>query len=186
MPKMYYIHHLFENIERNYRYFLLAMGALSQKEIQEAVIRAWPTASIETSVKFDNYSGLTFEPKVTVQQFNNEFCVNNIGCQTTLNFNKLLVTQARMMAVYIYQTIEESKYKNKINRELDNFIFHIRNAAAHDNKFLIRKRQAEIACWRNKSVDISMQGDEVFGSFICPADIILLISDISCELKEIT
>ena len=181
----YFIHPLFRNIERNFRYFLVSMGAISQKEIQEAVKKAWPTISIGTTILFDGNSCLIFDVAKTIGDYNREFGVKYDGGNTFANLNSILETQARLMIIYVYDVIVGSSYNGRVRRELNNFLYHIRNAAAHDNRFVIRKRQTERAEWRGKVINPSLQGQLVFNKFVSPADIILLILDVSEELKRV-
>ena len=187
IEQSYYIHPLFSEIERYFRYLLISMGMLTQKAGQVGVQKSWPTIDIQTSVNFDGNTVLYFSVNKAIKQFNQEFNVQNSSQSTTANLNAILKTQARLMVVYLYQIIngDESPYKTMVRRDLDNFIYHIRNAAAHDNKFHIFKRKNEKAEWRGKVIDDSMQGKVVFNDFICPADIIVLMSDLSRELRRI-
>ena len=141
--------------------------------------------ALDTSVSFDGFTAFVFEPKDALDQFNSEFQVKHQNHQTSAKIYQLLKTQARMMLIFLDDVIEQSQYNNKLPRALDNFLYHLRNGAAHNGKFLLRRRGNEIAEWRGKTIDQSMNDREIFGTFMCPADVLLLIVDVSAEMKRI-
>jgi hypothetical protein len=69
--------------------------------------------------------------------------------------------------------------------EIYNFVIHLRNGAAHNNKFRIDKKDEPDRTWRGKVIKRSkQQGKEVFPSFINPFELPILVSDLSNELKK--
>ncbi|MFH1089062.1 MAG: hypothetical protein V1716_01405 [Candidatus Uhrbacteria bacterium] len=179
----FYIHPIFSEIESGFRFFLLSIGMLTQKSFQECAVQTWPTLTINATIHFDNYTILSFSSRSVVDQFNEKFNIVDDGKQTKADLNLILQTQAKLMAVYLYETLYRSEYKGLITKKLDNFIYHIRNAAAHNNLIEIKKRIGEPAEWRGKSIDESKEGKLVFNELMNAGDVILLIVDLSAELK---
>lgn len=181
----FYIHPIFSDIESTFRFFLLSIGVLGQKDLQAVVVSCWPNISVGTTAAFEGFAGLTIDTKLTIEQFNKTFSVAHRDGKTTLNIDPLLKTQARLMAVYMYETICQSEYKGAVPEELNNFLYHIRNAAAHDNVIKRFKKSEKVASWREKTIDEATENKEVFNSFVNAADIIALMIDLSDIFKRI-
>jgi len=91
------------------------------------------------------------------------------------------------MAIAIFDIVQFSQYHNLLkNTEIFKFAKHIRNGAAHDNKFKISPTIKKSISWRDKTISNSLNNTKVFPDFINAGTLIHLMSDISeiIEKKE--
>lgn len=89
-------------------------------------------------------------------------------------------------AVFAFESIKETKkYDNIKNQAIVNFLRHLRNAAAHGNKFnFIDSRSGKfidpgIIEWNGKIVRKELQGQTAFPDFFAQGDFAYLFEDIS-------
>lgn len=160
-----------------------------QSDFQNALIAAHKgeKSLIEISVDFNNFKSIQYDVKDVLGSFNTDVNLQKKEDQIKGNIKSLLNFQARQMVIYLFDILQNSKYNKYLNRtEIFKFIKYIRNGAAHNNKFNFDKPLKNSIRWRNKVLDNSLKGKEVFPSFITPGDLILLISDISHLISDIS
>ena len=103
-------------------------------------------------------------------------------------FKKSLINICKIITIAAKDIIwNESDFKDvKKSSELQ-FLYHLRNASAHDNVFSWghQKWQRDKTIkqfpikWRNKIIKEEMEGDELYFNFLSSADLFLLLEDIS-------
>jgi len=94
-----------------------------------------------------------------------------------------------MIIVFTYESLKSSSHFEKVkDKEEVKFLRHLRNAAAHGNKFHFyngtRLADPGIVSWRTKTIDISIQGQTAFPNFFKHGDLGFLLEDISSIVKE--
>lgn len=92
----------------------------------------------------------------------------------------------RLMVISLFNILEFSSYNNALNPEsIYKFAKHLRNGAAHNNRFHIAPPLQRPILWRNKTINNSLNGAQVFTDFVDPGLLMLLMSDISKLIGEI-
>ena len=192
MESNYYIHPFLSLIERTLRYNIVALGMMCMPELQQAFVEGNPQILLAAKGKYGNHDAMVFETKKATEQFNKEMSINKSGEKIEAKLRMPLQGEARKMIIYLYDLLENSAYYPCLQRK-DGFEFlrHLRNGAAHDNKFDFKGHMnnslnepiTEIQ-WREMKITQDMENTEVFDLFIAPADLIVLISDISKLLKS--
>ena len=88
---------------------------------------------------------------------------------------------------------EHPDFSSTENVELLQFFRHIRNAAAHENQFYFgvgKQRDRTLAGlpvrWRNKTIDASLEGTQLFHRFLGAGDLLFLLSDVSALARPST
>ena len=88
---------------------------------------------------------------------------------------------------------EHPDFANAKNEELLRFLRHVRNAAAHDNRFYFgagKQRDRTLdglpVRWRTKTIDASLEGKQLFHNFLGAGDLLFLLSDVSALASPIT
>ncbi len=64
------------------------------------------------------------------------------------------------------------------------FLRHLRNAAAHGNRFNIRSSKSLPLKWRNKVISPQLNGKRLYFDFMAPGDLFILMEDISRLVKR--
>jgi hypothetical protein len=84
------------------------------------------------------------------------------------------------MAIALFNILENSEYHRKVkSTEIYKFAKHIRDGAAHGNRFYLKHPLKNPVSWRDKKIISSLNQKIVFPDFISPASLLLLMSDIS-------
>jgi hypothetical protein len=112
--------------------------------------------------------------------------------QETPLFSKTLTDFYRILTIAVKDIVwEETDFKNLLQTDPLQFLRHIRNACAHQNKFFFghgRERENTLkklpVTWRSKVIDVSLENSPLFMSFMGPGDLFLLLSDISNLVKK--
>lgn len=98
---------------------------------------------------------------------------------------------ACMIAVFAFEYLKNHPRFNEIREmEVVNFLRHLRNAAAHGNKFCFtdskskKFRNPGIVSWRSKTIDKKLEGEVAFPNFFPAGDFAYLFEDITKILKE--
>jgi|GEM_PF-1165883 len=96
-----------------------------------------------------------------------------------------------MMVIFAYENIKDLTNFHKIeNIEIIKFLRHLRNAAAHGNRFhFINSRSKKIidpgiVIWRTKTIDKSLHDQKAFPNFFPHGDFPYLFEDITKILKQ--
>jgi len=160
---------LFDPIKKNFEFFILGIGFVSQKNFQKLFLLSHP----ELTPLVNTYN----------QEVNLRIEGNTVKSKTSLYW----INIGRLMAIAIFDIVQFSQYHNLLkNTEIFKFAKHIRNGAAHDNKFKISPTIKKSISWRDKTISNSLNNTKVFPDFINAGTLIHLMSDISeiIEKKE--
>lgn len=187
------IHQIFKIIEDSFMFFMVGQNMMAIPSFQKALVKLHDgrMGQIQTSVKFEDESAIKFETSYALNRFNKVTGMKEIGKSVECNIGPLLVQQGILLSIAIFNILESSSYNKKISRSsLFRFSKHLRNGAAHGNKFNFSKETSEklkqsTVCWRGKEIKETLHGETVFGNFIYLPDLIVLIHDISEELDRI-
>jgi len=184
-----YIHPIFYELQNNFRFFLVGINMMSMPDFQRILVDSHKgkMSEIEISVQYNNLKCLQYDVKNVFNSFNLAVALRKVGEKVEANIKNLIIFQARQCAVSLFDILQNSTFNECINKgEIFKFAKHIRNGAAHNNKFTFdNKAKSELpVTWKNKTIDYSLHNSDVFGKFLAPADLILLISDISNIIKN--
>jgi len=130
------------------------------------------TAS-DKSIKVDKSAFVAFE--------------SDAGVPGTPLFASTLANLCRVLTISAKDIIEEQPdFASVKSVELFQFLRHVRNAAAHENRFYFgvgKQRDRTLTglpvTWRNKQVDAAVEGKQLFHGFLGAADLLFLLSDVS-------
>lgn len=157
---------IFEPIKKIFEFFILAVGFVAQQDFQKVFSQTHPEL-----VPFI----ITYNQEVNLRREG-----NSIKSDNGLYF----VNIGRLMAISIFDILQASQYNKLLNNtEIFKFAKHVRNGAAHSNKFNITSPIKTPISWRDKTITNSLNDSIVFPDFINPIILISLMSDIS-ELIE--
>lgn len=184
-----YIDPIFHDILNNFRFFFAGINMMTMPEFQKALIDTHKGSKsvLDTSVKYDDFKNVQYDIKDVFSEFNKEVELKIDGKLVNANINKLMNFQARQIAISMFEVMQYSKFISIVSQKsIFKFLKHIRNGAAHNNKFNFdEKTKSELPIsWKNKTIEANLHGDEVFNKFLSPADLILLISDLSEIIKS--
>lgn len=163
------VHLLFEPIKKLFEFYILGIGFIGMPDFQREFLRAHP--------------GM----KSLVDAYNKEVNLRVEGTQVKLSSKLYLIHIGRLMALAIFDFLQFSPFQKRLSgTEIFRFTKHIRNGAAHNNKFNFNEQELlkKPARWKDKIIDSSLKGKSVIPDFINPTELIFLISDIS-DLIEI-
>lgn len=163
------VHPLFEPIKKLFEFYILGIGFVGMPDFQREFLKVHP--------------GM----KPLVDVYNKEVNLRIEGSQIKLSSKLYLVHIGRLMAIAIFDFLQSSPFnKGFSGTEIFRFARHIRNGAAHNNKFNFEEYELieKPAQWKDKSIDSSLKGKSVIPDFITPTELIFLMSDIS-DLIEI-
>jgi hypothetical protein len=170
------VHPLFEPIKKLLEFMIFGNGFLIMPEFQKAFLNINPAA------------------KPILDEYNKEVKLTVKGNEIHANMQLYLIHAGRLMAIAIFDFLQFSEY-NKYLSQTDIFKFakHIRNGAAHNNKFFFdAKSKRELLKkpikWNSKIIVSSLMGKTVFPDFINSFSLLYLIQDISkmIESKQTT
>lgn len=160
---------LFDPIKKIFEFFILGVGFVGQKDFQKIFLQSHPDLA----------------PLVRI--YNQEVNLRIEGRSVKSEAGLYWVNIGRLMAIAIFGILQYSKYHNIVkNTEIFKFAKHIRNGAAHDNKFDITPPIKNSISWRDKTISQSLHNTTVFPDFMNPGLLIHLMADISeiIEKKE--
>jgi len=190
MNKNIYIHPIFHDLLDNFRFFLVGINMMSMPDFQKALTvgHKGEKSELEISVKYDDLKCVKYDIRDIFSSFNKAVGLKLVGDKVNANIIGLMNFQARQIVISLFNILENSRFYNSINqKEVFKFTKHIRNGAAHNNKFNFdEKAKLELPVkWRDKTINPPLHNTEVFNKFLTPADLILLTSDISDIIKNI-
>lgn len=178
-------HPILKDIESIFWFFLLSIRALSDFDIQNILKTKNNTqdgyASFNQMLeKFNKATNLKIEKN------------GNIAT-SKLNILNEMTLMGKAMAILTYDFLSLSKYNAKINQDNEfQFLRHIRNGAAHYNKFNLKDEdgvwkieEGKIIEWNGKQISRELHGKEVFNGFISIFDIFILAKHFSDKLTSI-
>lgn len=158
---------IFEDIEKMFEFYLLSTAFITQRKLQEIMI--------------DNYPAL----ERFIDSFNEAVELKEKDSKINAETKFYLVNTARIMSIAIYDILIFSEYHKYIQREeIFRFVKHIRNGAAHNNKFYFSSSLTNIVTWRDLRITDSLKGKGVFPEFISPQHLIFLMKDISDIIEK--
>ncbi|MFA6131187.1 MAG: hypothetical protein WC730_02925 [Patescibacteria group bacterium] len=161
------LNHLFVPVKKIFEFFILGIGFVSQKDFQKAFLLVHP--------------GLA----PLVNTYNQEVNLQIEGCSVTSETKLYWINIGRLMAIAIFDILQCSEYHNAVkNTEIFKFAKHIRNGAAHDNKFDLNPPIKKSITWRQYTIDQSLNNQTVFPDFISSATLIHLMADISVVIEK--
>ena len=170
------IHPLFEPIKRMFEFVIVGNGFMAMPDFQRAFLAVNPAA------------------KPIIDDYNKQVNLRVKGSKIHTNIQPYLVYLGRLMAVAIFDFLQFSEYNSRLSQtDIFKFAKHIRNGAAHNNKFFFdakskRELLKKTIQWSDKVIDISLSGKTVVPDFINAFSLLYLIQDISkiIESKSIT
>ena len=171
---------------------MVGINMMSIPDFQKALIvsHKGKLGELEISVEYEDMKCIKSDVRDILNSFNKIVGLELVGDKVKANIIGLMNFQARQIAISLFDIIQFSKYQNYIiknNFTLFKFTKHIRNGAAHNNKFFFdEKSKLDLPVdWRGKTIEESFHLQKVvFNEFLTPADLILLISDFSLVIKN--
>lgn len=178
-------HPVLKDIENIFWFFLLSMRTLSDYDVQ-GILRTKNSAQEgyqsfnEMLDKFNEATDLHIEKKENI-------------ASSKLNILKEMIFMGKAMAVLTYDFLSLSSYNANINKDEEfQFLRHIRNGAAHNNKFNLKDEkgewkigETELIKWNDMEISRKLQGSVVFNDFISLFSIFLLARHFSERLIAI-
>jgi hypothetical protein len=192
MEKEIYTHPIFHDLLNNFRFFFAGINMMCKLDFQKALIDSHKgeKSELEISAKYDDLNCLKYDIRDIFTSFNKAVKLELVGDKVKANIIDLMNFQARQIAISLFDILQFSKYRNfvvKNDINLFKFTKHIRNGAAHNNKFFFdaKSKLGLPVEWRGKTIENSFHCKKiVFNEFLTPADLILLIADISSGIKS--
>lgn len=178
-------HPVLKDIENMYWLFLLSIRTLSDYDVQN-ILRT--KNSIQEGYLSFNHMLDKFN-KVT------DLHIEKTGNVTTskMNILKEMIFMGKAMVILTYDFLSLSGYNANINKDEEfQFLRHIRNGAAHNNKFNFKNEDGswkigenETIKWNNMEISRKLQGDIIFDDFISLFNVFLLAKYFSDRLVKI-
>ncbi len=187
--KEIFIHEIFRPIEENFRFFFVGMNMMVMKDFQRVLVdhhkKERGMLELGLSVDFNGLPVIKYAAQSAIQDFNVRASVKFAGARVQADLSPLINWQARMMMVGISDITLYSKYhKYWVKEDIFRFVKHIRNGSAHNNSFYFEHCLDAPVIWRNKTIDNTLAGKEVFPSFITVADLVILMHDLSESIND--
>ncbi len=178
-------HDVLKDIENMYWFFLLSIRALSDYDVQN-ILRTKNSTQ-------EGY--LTFNHMLDKFNKATDLRIEKTGNVATskLNILKEMVFMGKAMAILTYDFLSLSTYNANINKDEGfQFLRHIRNGAAHNNRFNLKDEKGEwkieeneIIKWNGMEISRKLQGSTVFNDFISLFSVFLLAKHFSERLIKI-
>ncbi len=178
-------HPILKDIENIFWFFLLSIRTLSDSDIQNILktknsTQAGYACFNQMLDKFNKTTNLNIEK-------------NGDITTSKLNISKEMIFTGKAMAILTYDFLSLSSYNATINKDNEfKFLRHIRNGAAHNNKFNLKDengdwkiKEDEIIKWNDKEINQKLQGKIIFNDFLSVFDIFLLAKHFSDKLNLI-
>ena len=161
------VHPIFEPIKKLLEFYILGIAFVGQFEFQEVLLKNHP------------------EFKPFINRYNAEVNLRREGLSVKSQTKTYMVGIGRTMAIAFFDILQSSEYQNDLCEEyIFKFAKHIRNGAAHNNRFnIVPAIESEIH-WRDKIIKNELNGTLVIPDFINPMMLIPLMSDISELIYE--
>lgn len=114
------------------------------------------------------------------------------GLEQPALFNQTLINFYRVFTIAVKDIIcEEADFSQLLDKPELQFLKHLRNASAHNNRFYWgragQQRKNTIkglpVIWRGKEINETLENTPLYMNFLMPGDIFLLLSDISALSK---
>jgi len=158
---------LFDPIKKIFEFFILGIGFVGQEKFQTVFLQSHP------------------ELAPFVNTYNQEVNLRVEGRSVKSETKLYWVNIGRLMAIAIFDILQCSKYHNAVkNTEIFKFAKHIRNGAAHDNKFDLNPPIKNSITWQQYTINQSLNNKTVFPDFISSVTLIHLMADISEVIEK--
>lgn len=178
-------HPVLKDIENMHWFFLLSIRTLSDYDVQ-SIMRTKNNAQ-------EGYS--SFNEMLDKFNKTTDLRMEKTGNVVTskLNILKEMVFMGKTMAILTYDFLSLSSYNARINKDEEfQFLRHIRNGVAHNNKFNLKDAkgdwkigESEIVKWNDMKINRELQGSVVFNDFISLFGIFMLAKHFSERLIKI-
>lgn len=156
------LHPLFDPIKKMYEFYVLGCVFVIQQGFQELVLQSHS------------------ELKPLIETYNRVVNRKIEGTRVKGNPKMYYVNICRLMAIAIFNILQCSKYHNVVKKtEIFKFAKHIRNGAAHENKFYLTPPITDSITWRKFTINQSLNNTIVFPDFMGAETLIFLMQDIS-------
>ena len=168
------VHPLFEPIKKHFEFVIFGHGFMARPDFQKVFLSINPGA------------------QSIISDYNKEVKLTVKGSEIHANIQTYLIYVGRLMAIAIFDFLQFSEYNKYLSRtDIFRFAKHIRNGAAHNNKFFFdAKSKKELLKkpikWNDKVIVSSLMGKAVIPDFINACSLLYLMQDISkmIESKE--
>lgn len=158
---------LFDPIKKIFEFFVLGVGFIGRKDFQTIFLKSYPDLT------------------PFVNTYNQEVNLRIEGNSVKSKAKLYWVNIGRLMAISIFDILQCSKYHNNVkNTEIFKFAKHIRDGAAHDNKFNLHPPIKNPISWKEYTIIQNLDTKIVFPDFITPPMLIHLMSDISEVIEK--
>lgn len=179
------LHPILKDIENMFWLFLLSVRTLSDHDVQN-ILRT--KNSMQEGYlcfnsmldKFNKATDLHIEKTIN-------------GMTSKMNILNEMIFMGKAMAILTYDFLSLSSYNTIINKDNEfQFLRHVRNGAAHSNKFNLKDEKGEwkigeneIIKWNNMEISRKIHGKKVFNDFISFFGVFLVAKHFSERLKNI-
>lgn len=166
------VHPLFEPIKKLFEFVIFGNGFMMMPDFQKAFLNINPSAQF------------------IIDDYNKEVNLTVDGSKIHTNIQTYLIYTGRLMAIAIFDFLQFSEYHKYLSQtDIFKFAKHIRNGAAHNNKFFFNaKSKKELLKrpikWNDKIIDVSLMGKTVISDFVNPMHLLYLMQDISKIIEE--
>lgn len=161
------VHAIFEPIRSLLEFYTLGVLFVGQPDFQKSLLEIHPDLAI------------------FVDRYNKKVNLRREGLSIKSHGGAYWVSLGRMMAIALFDILQFSKYQNDLNKEeVFKFTKHIRNGAAHNNRFHFKEPLKNPIQWQDKVIYDSLKGTPVFPNFINPIELIFLMADISDIIRK--
>ncbi len=175
-------HPVLKDIENFFGFLILSNAALANPAVQDAIKQQNEPNILSMLEKFNQWTCLRTE----INHFTNQY-------KTNMKPLNLFILCGKLMAINCYELLKASNYYSNLkDTEEFKFLYHIRNGAAHNNKFHFKNSRCEwtldkskIIQWDCYKIRQNLQDTPVFNNFIDFSSIFRLGLHFSDKLKDI-
>jgi len=173
---------LFDEYRDFFNTSLMSLWAVCQEPFLTWVERQQPNImSLESSIGLP--SAIHIQP--VVNQIRRSNLPNDLKGPL---HTELIRKYCSLFCITVFEILkEDSRYQQVSEQPVIQFLRHIRNGCAHNNKFYLKHGEPRYpAKFRSKTIEKSLQGREVLFSYLSPGDIPYLLEDVSKVLSVVT
>jgi hypothetical protein len=178
------LHPLLEDVENIFWFYLLSNNTLADPEVQQILKKKGAPYLLSMLDRYNKWVNL----KIEIDYRNKKY-------ESKMNILSSSILIGKAMTIIMYELLKSSEYYQEL-KHLEEFQFlrHIRNGAAHNNRFNLKNKRDEWLIEENKKIkwidgdmEITRERQEtaVFNNFISFSGIFLLANHFSKKLKEI-
>ncbi|MEK7203275.1 MAG: hypothetical protein AAB653_03090 [Patescibacteria group bacterium] len=175
-------HHVLKDIENFFWFLILSNAALANPFVQNEIKKQNEPNILSMLEKFNQWTCLQTEINHSTNQY-----------KTNMKPLGLFILCGKLMAINCYELLKASNYYSSLKDTIEfKFLYHIRNGAAHNNKFHFKNSsgkwtltESEIIQWDCYKICRNLQDNPVFNEFIDFSNIFRLGVYFSEKLKNI-